>query len=608
METQINLDIQAKDGSLTPSKIASTGTFTFPSLEVSAVDKGFLLPRLTTAQRDNIVAPIAGSEIYNTDTNQPEYFDGSVWDSMSGGGGGTPGGSNTQIQFNSSGSFAGSPDFTWDNAGVFRVKNSSSYVDLILQSDTLSQVAFNNYAGNGSYASIALDVSGTNFAIGTADTWPVLIQTNSAANTWKFDETGILTVPGTIQNITSDLNLLSSAGRVIISSNTGSNPNVWAFGKDGSDPPTMVITTPDTVYLARVYDGPGYAGNRANILTPSGTRDIFIGSDNINTLGVHSASVNDASVWIGDDGNYSADASAILDIHSTVKGFLPPRMSTGSRDGIATPATGLQIYNTTTNQPEVWNGSMWTGMGGGSITFPLLASDGIPDAPSYSFTSHPGAGLWMNVDDLSLYDSGAYNRAANTGAAGNVVIGAAQSTSGADGEINLFTGYDGTGTSGGNINLITHGTNTWRFDTTGKLNLPLGPTYIVSGNNIDSGPFITLNTGYDFRFTGAGALSYPTSTQAQIDGMVDLVEGMLIWNGDTNKFNFYDGTAWAELSSVSFFDDLFTYSGSNVFTLTQAPATNSEVVAQNGLVLRPTTDYTVSGTTLTILTSLITGD
>ncbi len=32
-----------------------------------------------------------------------------------GGGGGTPGGSDTQVQYNSSGSFAGSSNFTWDN-------------------------------------------------------------------------------------------------------------------------------------------------------------------------------------------------------------------------------------------------------------------------------------------------------------------------------------------------------------------------------------------------------------------------------------------------------------------------------------------------------------
>jgi hypothetical protein len=45
-------------------------------------------------------------------------------------------------------------------------------------------------------------------------------------------------------------------------------------------------------------------------------------------------------------GTANPDASAILDVESTEKGFLPPRMTTGQRDDISNPATGLIIYNT----------------------------------------------------------------------------------------------------------------------------------------------------------------------------------------------------------------------------------------------------------------------
>jgi hypothetical protein len=54
-----------------------------------------------------------------------------------GGGGGTPGGSNTQIQFNNSGSFGGSANFTWDGTNAqlgsqgalrFADADSSNYV------------------------------------------------------------------------------------------------------------------------------------------------------------------------------------------------------------------------------------------------------------------------------------------------------------------------------------------------------------------------------------------------------------------------------------------------------------------------------------------------
>jgi len=49
-------------------------------------------------------------------------------------------------------------------------------------------------------------------------------------------------------------------------------------------------------------------------------------------------------IGINENGNGS-DPSAILDINSTNKGFLPPRMNTSERDLIQNPAKGLMIYN-----------------------------------------------------------------------------------------------------------------------------------------------------------------------------------------------------------------------------------------------------------------------
>jgi hypothetical protein len=55
----------------------------------------------------------------------------------------------------------------------------------------------------------------------------------------------------------------------------------------------------------------------------------------------------------------SVAASAVLQADSTTKGFLPPRMTTTQRNAIATPATGLSIYNTTTNSVNYYNGTAW---------------------------------------------------------------------------------------------------------------------------------------------------------------------------------------------------------------------------------------------------------
>lgn len=62
------------------------------------------------------------------------------------------------------------------------------------------------------------------------------------------------------------------------------------------------------------------------------------------------------------------DASAMLDIKSTTKGMLMPRMTSAQRTAIASPATGLMVYETTSNAVWVYNGTAWTqlGSGGGS--------------------------------------------------------------------------------------------------------------------------------------------------------------------------------------------------------------------------------------------------
>jgi hypothetical protein len=53
------------------------------------------------------------------------------------------------------------------------------------------------------------------------------------------------------------------------------------------------------------------------------------------------------------------NASSILDVTSTTKGFLQPRMSTAQRIAIATPVAGLQVYDTTTKTNWYHNGTVW---------------------------------------------------------------------------------------------------------------------------------------------------------------------------------------------------------------------------------------------------------
>lgn len=61
----------------------------------------------------------------------------------------------------------------------------------------------------------------------------------------------------------------------------------------------------------------------------------------------------------GSSGSDTPDASALTEIRTTTKGFLPPRMTTTQKNAIATPAAGLMVYDTTLNVISYYNGTMW---------------------------------------------------------------------------------------------------------------------------------------------------------------------------------------------------------------------------------------------------------
>jgi uncharacterized protein (TIGR02145 family) len=66
-------------------------------------------------------------------------------------------------------------------------------------------------------------------------------------------------------------------------------------------------------------------------------------------------------------GTTTPDASSILDVESTDKGFLPPRLTSAQRDAIASPAEGLTIYNTESDCLESFNGSYWISLCVGTV-------------------------------------------------------------------------------------------------------------------------------------------------------------------------------------------------------------------------------------------------
>jgi hypothetical protein len=58
-------------------------------------------------------------------------------------------------------------------------------------------------------------------------------------------------------------------------------------------------------------------------------------------------------------GTTTPNANAILDLTSTTKAFMPPRMTTTQRDAVASPTEGMVIFNITTHVLNYYGTAAW---------------------------------------------------------------------------------------------------------------------------------------------------------------------------------------------------------------------------------------------------------
>ena len=97
------------------------------------------------------------------------------------------------------------------------------------------------------------------------------------------------------------------------------------------------------------------------------------------------------NIAITDDDAYTPDESAMLDVMSTDKGMLVPRMTTDERLAIGFPATGLLVYDTDFNNFFYYNGITW-------LSFPQIGSSGI-GGPLFHVINSYGDTIFAVYDD-----------------------------------------------------------------------------------------------------------------------------------------------------------------------------------------------------------------
>jgi len=111
-----------------------------------------------------------------------------------------------------------------------------------------------------------------------------------------------------------------------------------------------------------------------------------------------------AQVSITSDGSFP-DSSAMLEIKSTTKGFLLPRLTTVERDGIVNPAEGLAIYNIDFKTIEAFTGILWS-----SPVAEFVCGNQVMDIDSNIYnTILIGSQCWMkeNLTTTKLNDGAA---------------------------------------------------------------------------------------------------------------------------------------------------------------------------------------------------------
>jgi hypothetical protein len=214
----------------------------------------------------------------------------------------------------------------------------------------------------------------------------------------------------------------------------------------------------------------------------------------------HHAYLTTLSSSMGINGSALApNTCALLDLASTTKGFLVPRMTTAQELALCggTPPEGLIVYNLSNHTLDVYNGTIW-GASGWALNGNNLTG-GTPATPSQFFGSD-------NNFDVVMQTNGIERMRLGSSAAANAVTVTSAPTAANGIQVN---GTAGTA-KGVSVDMNTNPVSTF------QASMFSGTITGTSGNSVSGGNFTVNGSGNFGGATGIYANASVTGTGAPI--------------------------------------------------------------------------------------------
>ncbi|MDQ6479195.1 hypothetical protein [Dyadobacter sp. LHD-138] len=223
----------------------------------------------------------------------------------------------------------------------------------------------------------------------------------------------------------------------------------------------------------------------------------------------------------------SPDASAVLDISSSNKGLLIPRLSQSERGGIQSPATGLLIFQTDNTPGFYYNAGTtatpaWTAVGAGSSTAGASiygnGAGGVLTVPSGSTLDLAGtATIPAQYSSITINGTLIVSSGTKLRCSGNVTVAGTITVAPAPNTAKSVSGDKGIASSLAHFNDVTLGAKKFPASSVSSLiNIPLYGG--GSGGGGATGESNGGGGGGSFAIYALGNISVPSGGQVNANG------------------------------------------------------------------------------------------